>query len=119
MIPAQFHVDVLTELERILPNYTFVVPSFVTRELESIKKRSKGKDRIAASVALKLIESSNISVIDIDLKYKEKVDDALLRISKVLCTNDRGLQKRARNRGLAVVYLRQKKYLAVEGYLGL
>ena len=119
MIPAQYHVDILAELERILPNYTFVVPSFVTRELENIKKRSKGKDRIAASVALKLIDSSNINVIDIDLKYKEKVDDALLRISKVLCTNDRGLQKRARNRELAVVYLRQKKYLAVEGYLGL
>lgn len=119
MIPAQFHVDILAELERILPNYTFVVPSFVIRELENIKKRSRGKDRIAASVALKLIESSNIDVIDADLKYKERVDDALLRISKVLCTNDRGLQKRARNKGLTVVYLRQKKYLAVEGYLGL
>lgn len=119
MIPAQFHVDVITELERILPNYTFVVPSFVTRELENIKKRSKGKDRIAASVALKLIDSWDINVIDADLKNKERVDDALLRISKVLCTNDRGLQKRARNRGLTVVYLRQKKYLAVEGYLGL
>lgn len=119
MIPAQFHVDILAELERILPNYTFVVPLFVTRELENIKKRSKGKDRIAASVALKLIESSDINIIDADLKYKERVDDALLRISKVLCTNDRGLQKRARNKGLTVVYLRQKKYLAVEGYLGL
>jgi rRNA-processing protein FCF1 len=119
MIPAQFHVDILTELERILPNYTFVVPSFVTRELEDIKKRSKGKARIAASVALKLVESSDINVINVDLKNRERVDDALLRISKVLCTNDRGLQKRARNKGITVVYLRQKKYLAVEGYLGL
>lgn len=119
MIPAQFHVDILTELERILPNYAFVVPSFVMGELENIKKRSKGKDRIAASVALKLVKTSNIDVIDAYLKRREKVDDALLRISKVLCTNDRGLQKRARNRELAVVYLRQKKYLAVEGYLGL
>ena len=119
MIPAQFHVDILAELERILPNYTFVVPSFVIRELENIKKRSKGKDRIAASVALKLVETSNINIIDANLRYKERVDDALLRISKVLCTNDRGLQKRARNKGLTVVYLRQKKYLAVEGYLGL
>ncbi|MEN6290614.1 MAG: twitching motility protein PilT, partial [Methanobacterium sp.] len=58
MIPAQFHVDILAELERILPIYTFVVPSFVIHELENIKKRSRGKDRIAASVALKLIESS-------------------------------------------------------------
>ena len=119
MIPAQFHVDILAELERILPNYTFVVPSFVINELEKIKQRSKGKNKIAASVALKLIELSDIHVIDADLKYKEKVDDALLRMSKVLCTNDGGLQKRARNKGLTVVYLRQKKYLAVEGYLGL
>jgi rRNA-processing protein FCF1 len=119
MIPAQFHVDVLAELERILPNYTFVVPSFVIHELENIRKRSKGKPRIAASVALKLIESSDINVVDVDLKSRERVDDALLRISKVLCTNDRGLQKRARNKGITVVYLRQKKYLAVEGYLGL
>ncbi len=119
MIPAQFHVDVITELERILPNYTFVVPSFVMDELENIRKRSKGKDRIAASVALKLVDSSNINVVDVNLKNRERVDDALLRISKVLCTNDNGLQKRARSKGITVVYLRQKKYLAVEGYLGL
>ena len=119
MIPAQFHVDVIAELERILPNYTFVVPSFVIDELENIKKRSKGKARIAASVALKLVESSDVKIVEFDLKDKERVDDALLRISKVLCTNDRGLQKRARNKGITVVYLRQKKYLAVEGYLGL
>jgi rRNA-processing protein FCF1 len=119
MIPAQFHVDVLAELERILPNYTFVVPSFVIRELENIKKRSKGKARIAASVAIKLVESSDIQVVDVNLKNRERVDDALLRISKVLCTNDRGLQRRARNKDITVVYLRQKKYLAVEGYSGL
>jgi rRNA-processing protein FCF1 len=119
MIPAQFHVDILAELERILPNYTFVVPSFVIRELENIKKRSKGKAKTAASVAIKLIESSDINVVHVDLKSRERVDDALLRISKVLCTNDRGLQKRARNKGITVVYLRQKKYLSVEGYLGL
>jgi len=119
MIPAQFHVDILAELERILPNYAFVVPSFVICELENIKKRSKGKARIAASVALKLVESSDIRVVAIDLKDRERVDDALLRISKVLCTNDRELQRRARNKEITVVYLRQRKYLAVEGYSGL
>ena len=119
MIPAQFHVDILAELERVLPNYDLLVPSFVINELEGIKNRSKGKDRIAASVALKLIESSDIQVVAADLKDRERVDDALLRISKVLCTNDRELQKRARNKGITVVYLRQKKYLAIEGYSGL
>ncbi|MBI5681146.1 MAG: twitching motility protein PilT [Methanobacterium sp.] len=119
MIPAQFHVDILTELGQIIPNYKYSVPSFVIDELEKIKKRSKGKDKIAASVALKISESPEINVISVDLKRKERVDDALLRISKVLCTNDIGLKRRARNKGITVIYLRQKKYLDVDGYLGL
>lgn len=115
MIPAQFHVDILTELGQIIPHYKLVVPSFVIKELEDIKKRSRGKDKIAASVALKIIESPEITVRDIDLK-REPVDDALLRISSVLCTNDTGLKRRARNRGITVIYLRQRKYLDVDGY---
>jgi rRNA-processing protein FCF1 len=119
MIPAQFHVDILTELGQIIPHYKLLVPSFVIKELENIKKRSRGKDKIAASVALKLIESPEINVIDVDLKRNERVDDALLRISSVLCTNDIGLKRRARNKGITVIHLRQKKYLDVDGYLGL
>ncbi|MGB9937954.1 MAG: PIN domain-containing protein [Methanobacterium sp.] len=119
MIPAQFHVDILSELGQIIPHYKLVVPSFVIDELKNIKERSKGKDKIAASVALKLTESPDINVINVDLRRKERVDDALLRISKVLCTNDLGLKKRARNMGITVIYLRQKKYLGVDGYLGL
>lgn len=119
MIPAQFHVDILTELGRIIPHYRLVVPSFVIEELENIVKRSKGKDKIAASVALKIARSPEIKAIDVDLKRYEAVDDALLRISSVLCTNDIGLKKRARDKGITVIYLRQKRYLGVEGYLGL
>ncbi len=119
MIPAQFHVDILTELGQIIPHYKLLVPSFVIRELENIKNRSRGKDRIAASVALKIAKAPEINVVEIDLKPKERVDDALLRISKVLCTNDIGLKKRARNKGITVIHLRQRKYLDVDGYLGL
>lgn len=119
MIPAQFHVDILTELGQIIPHYKLIVPSFVIKELENIKKRSRGKDKIAASVALKIAESPEINVINVGLKRNERVDDALLRISSVLCTNDIGLKKRARNKGITVIYLRQRKYLDVDGYLGL
>lgn len=119
MIPAQFHVDIITELGHIIPNYKLQVPSFVIDELENIKKRSKGKARIEASIALKITESPEINIIDVNLKKRERVDDALLRISKVLCTNDIGLKRRAKERGITVIYLRQKNYLAVDGYLGL
>ncbi|MEN4006760.1 MAG: twitching motility protein PilT [Methanobacteriaceae archaeon] len=108
-------MDILTELGQIMPHYKLVVPSFVIKELEDIKKRSKGKDKIAASVALKIIESPEITVRDVDLK-REPVDDALLRISSVLCTNDTGLKRRARKKGITVIYLRQRKYLCVDGY---
>ncbi len=57
--------------------------------------------------------------MNVNLKRNERVDDALLRISSVLCTNDIGLKRRARNKGITVIHLRQKKYLGVDGYLGL
>ena len=31
--------------------------------------------------------------------------------------NDRELRRRARSRGITVVYLRQKKYLTVDGHI--
>lgn len=117
MIPAQFHVDILAQLEHILPSYELRVPSFVVDELKNIKRSSKGRDRIAASIALKIAESPPVNIISVDLGDDERVDDALLRISKVLCTNDRKLRRRARNKGITVVYLRQRKYLAIDGHL--
>ncbi|HSO25353.1 MAG TPA: twitching motility protein PilT, partial [Methanobacteriaceae archaeon] len=51
------------------------------------------------------------------LEPEEKVDDALIRISKVLCTNDRELREKARKKGITVVYLRQRKYLAIDGHV--
>jgi uncharacterized protein len=117
MIPFQFNVDVIDELEKTLPSYNFVVPSFVIEELEGIKRASKGKDRIAASIALKIARSQPIKTLTLSLKKGEKVDDALLRISQILCTNDRELRERARKKGIAVIYLRQKRYIAIDGHI--
>ncbi len=123
MIPAQFHVDIVGELERILPSYSLVVPSLVIRELNYVKNRSKGKNKVAASIALKIAKSHPLKIVELELEKGEFVDDALLRVSnapeKVLCTNDRELRSRARKQDINVVYLRQRRYLAVDGYLGI
>jgi hypothetical protein len=124
MIPAQFHVDIIGELERILPSYSYVVPSPVLGELEVIKKRSKGKDRIAAGVALKIASSEPVQTLELEIKKGEHVDNTLLKLFKpsskdVLCTNDRELRNRAKKRGITVVYLRQRSYLAVDGHVNL
>ena len=115
MVPFQFNVDVISELEKSLPSYKLTTPSFVINELKGLKRNNKGKTRLNANLALKLANSSKIEIKDISLLENETVDDALLRVSEVLATNDIELKKRAKDKGITVAYLRQKKYIAIEG----
>jgi rRNA-processing protein FCF1 len=115
MVPFQFNVDIITELENTLPSYKLTTPSFVINELKGLKNNNKGKVRLNANLALKLANSSKVEIKDISLLENETVDDALLRVSEVLATNDIELKNRAKDKGITVVYLRQKKYIAVEG----
>ncbi len=115
MVPFQFNVDIITELENKLPSYKLTTPSFVINELKGLKKNNKGKIRLNANLALKLANSSKVEIKDISLLENETVDDALLRVSEVLATNDIELKNRAKNKGITIVYLRQKKYIVVEG----
>ena len=115
MVPFQFNVDIITELENLLPSYKLTTPSFVINELKGLKKNNKGKIRLNANLALKLANSSKVEIKDISLLENETVDDALLRVSEVLATNDMELKKRAKVNGITVVYLRQKNYITVDG----
>lgn len=115
MVPFQFNVDIITELENLLPSYKLTTPSFVINELKGLKRNTKGKTRLNANLALKLANSSKVEIKDISLLENETVDNALLRVSEVLVTNDIELKNRAKNKGITIVYLRQKKYIAVEG----
>jgi uncharacterized protein len=120
MMAFQFNVDVVGELRNIIPSCRLIVPSTVLYELEGIKKRSKGKNKIAASIALKIAKTPPIEVEEMKLQTGETVDDSLLRVSmrsKILCTNDRELRNRAREIGINVIYLRQRKYLDVDGHI--
>jgi uncharacterized protein len=117
---AQFHIDVVSELEQILPSCKLLVPTAVVKELSRIKNRSKGKNRIAASIALKIATSSPIEVLEMEQQKGESVDDSLLRLSKksrLLCTNDRELRIKAREKNINVIFLRQRRYLDVDGHL--
>jgi len=115
MVPFQFNVDIITELENKLPSYKLITPSFVINELKGLKRNNKGKVRLNANLALKLANSSKVEIKDISLLENETVDDALLRVSEVLATNDIELKNRAKDKGITVVYVRQKKYIDVEG----
>ena len=119
MMMIQLDVDVITQLKNLLPSYyELVVPSLVIDELDKLKRKSKGKDKLAASVALQIAKGKEFTIVDID--KTEHVDNLLVKYcdnGDVLCTNDRALRKKARDVGISVVYLRQHRYLEVDGYI--
>jgi len=117
MMAAQFSLDVAGQLQETLPHYQYTIPKFIIEELHIIKERSGGRTRSAASYALKIATHEPFNIKDIPLLIGEQVDDALIRISTVLCTNDRELRQKARENGITVIYLRQTNYLAVDGYI--
>ena len=62
MVPFQFNVDIITELENKLPSYKLTTPSFVINELKGLKRNNKGKIRLNANLALKLANSSKVEI---------------------------------------------------------
>ncbi|MBO7719142.1 MAG: twitching motility protein PilT [Methanosphaera sp.] len=119
MMMIQKDVDVVTQLTSLLPSYyELIVPSLVLDELDKLKRYSKGKNKLAASIALQVAKSDVFRVVQID--KTEHVDNLLLKYcttDDVLCTNDRDLRRKARQLGISVVYLRQHRYLEVDGYI--
>jgi rRNA-processing protein FCF1 len=119
MMMIQLGVDVVEELKLLLPSYyDLIVPSVVIEELVSLKNKTKGKDKLASSIALQIAKSGNFTIMD--MAKTDHVDNLLLSCctdNDVLCTNDKILRKRARKKGITVVYLRQHKFLEVDGYI--
>ncbi|MEM7813911.1 MAG: hypothetical protein QW548_03370 [Candidatus Aenigmatarchaeota archaeon] len=108
LVPAKFKVDIFAELERL--GYKPATLSCVVHEIETL---SHGKGRVAAEarVALEIIRKKSTEVIE----AAGPVDDALLRTATergcAIATNDIKLIARAKQAGIAVLRMRQKKYV--------
>lgn len=112
MVPAEFGVDIFSELAR-LGFDEWIVPSGVARELESIASRGRGRGKDAARLALSLMDRCRAIETS---GAVGSVDDSILELAvemKVAAfTNDVELKGRLRERGIKVVHLRQKRCLA-------
>jgi rRNA-processing protein FCF1 len=104
----KFKVDFFSALKG---NRLFVLEKAM-EELENIAK-GRGKDATAAKVALYLIRSKKLEVLEADLD----VDDALLLYGKRgyrVATQDVRLKRRLKKENIKLIYLRQKKYVKIE-----
>lgn len=113
MIPEIHGVDIFSELDRLLDRkYQLVVPEVVIGELEHIKKKGSAKERKAAQIALELSSRAK------RVKSKGPADNEILKIARdrdcVVCTNDSDLRKSLKEKGIPVIFLRQKSHLDID-----
>lgn len=114
MIPAQFNIDIYSEIKRICDfRYNIYVLDKTIDELKKIIKEQRGKHKRAASLALQLLKAKKVSII----KTKQGlVDDLIVDIAKksdYIATQDLALKKRVRTKGAHVITMRQKKFLKI------
>lgn len=115
LIPAQFRVDIFSEIQRICPFASALCvlqPS--VEELEKIAEKQRGKQRQAAQLAIQLMNNKMVTAIASSEAY---VDQAIIDVVKqdpkewVVATQDQKLKKELVKLGVAVITLRKKKYL--------
>ena len=115
LLPVRVGIDVKSELNRLLGSYQIVIPSVVIEELEEIKDKNSKTSREVA-FAKRLLPHV---IIKTKLKKGETVDDLIIRTAKksnyIVATADLGLKRRLRDQNIPVIYLRQKRVLALEG----
>jgi len=129
-LPFQFKIDYLTEITRNLGIKTeFLIYKQILDELEAKNRRERKKTKFRKQLKASLLylenfkDKFNINFNNSIKKDNETTDDFLLRkcidLNKenrhiFLATNDSELRKRAKNLGLNVIFMRQKKFLSFE-----
>lgn len=119
-VPAQFGVDIFSEIERVVERRVeFVLLESTVKEIELKGGLSAGKTEAKVfRIARELIQRCTVVKVPESLAAMP-VDDQLLEyaisVKGALATNDRELRTRARERRVPVLLLRGKKRVALEG----
>ena len=116
-VPSQFRVDIFEELANLLnQRFDALFLSSTKKELEGLAE-STPKIRQQALLALRLAEKC--SFVCVDKNPNETYDDVIVRVATEwkcpVATNDKELKKRLRQKGVATIFLRQKRRLAMDG----
>ncbi len=84
-------------------------------EINLLKSSAKSKFEKELLFALKMADKCKI----IEDHSEITVDDSLIQLAKktdmIIGTTDSELRKKARDEGLKVIYLRQRRYLVLDG----
>jgi hypothetical protein len=111
----QWRVDFFTELRRVCDfQYKIAVVDKAVDELETIIREGRQVEKTAARLAKQLIAKKRIEIIP--TSKKGYTDTLILNAAgkgAVVATQDQDFKRRLRAKGIPVIVIRQKKYLAV------
>ncbi len=114
MMPGVFRIDIFDELNRLLEgDFETCLPDAVLKELEAISQGRNLKGRKAALVGLSIVKG-----LESTPTSEKSADESILSLvdkDTVVCTNDRELRRKVKEKGGRVIFLRQKKILELEG----
>jgi len=113
LIPAQFRVDVYSELSGFGKPELYTI-DLVLKELEKLI-HSRGKKSRQAKMALLRLKKEGVKIL---ITGARQADAAIVKIASqkkfTVCTQDRALAKRLKAKKVPVVTLRQKRYLVMK-----
>ena len=119
LVPFQFKVDVISELEGLLGSFEPLILSTTIEELKRLAGRKPESLRRAALAALEYAVKHG--VIHVKREAEESYDDVIVRVAKdlkcIVATNDKELRRRLRKESIPTVFLRQKRKLELDGYV--
>ena len=119
-IPMKFSIDIFSELNK-LGNFIPIILSSNFEELKKLAKSQSIKKQQQALFALKLAEKC--TYFKSNKEKNESYDDVIVRVAKKrkwpVATNDKILRLKLRKLNIPTIYLRQKSFLEVEGYIAI
>lgn len=109
-IPYVYRIDIFSELNYLIEaGQKIIMPSSVINELNKISEQ-KGKNGLAAKLALKIIDNrkKSIEIISTDLLPDEWIVKFCKNNSAIVCTNDKVLKNKIKRLGAGVITLKSR-----------
>jgi len=114
LIPAQFRVDIFSEIDRLMhESYELCILEGTIDELNKITEKQSGKDKKAAALALQLIASKKVKHLKTEknLNIDKLIVEQAKNPDSIIATQDMALKRVLKRNNAHLIILRKKQYL--------
>ena len=112
MMLFEFSINLEGELTGLFGKFKIIIPKTVINELKFLSEHGKGRKKLIAKPALRLIEKYDI--VDSWGIGDQAIIDLAKKLNCIVLTNDKKLREKLKKLSLHTVFLRNKSKLVSE-----